>query len=463
MSNANKAVEHFDAHKSEYLNDLKSLVAIPSISFPGFDHSHMKRSAQATAELLKKRGFTNVEILSLEQAHPYVFAEVVVDPKAPTLLLYAHHDVQPAGDPAQWTSPPFEPTERNGRLYGRGTSDDKVGIAIHAAAVDAWTRTAGKSPVNLKFLIEGEEEVGSAHLMKFLHKHLDRLKADAIIINDTANVDTGIPSLTNSLRGMAAVDIEVKSLHGPVHSGLWGGPLPDPALAMCKILGSLVKADGTVDLPGFYDGVIPMNAAEKASVEALPIDKAAFRKMSGIIDGVPLMHDDNPFERIWRKPTLAINAMQASSRADARNIITESAWARVGVRLVPGQDPQKIQDALVAKLEREPPFGVTVHVHRHPAAPAWHTSTEHPAFKAAARSLEIGFGKAPFVVGGGGSIPFVGPFCEALGGVPALMLGIEDPYSNIHGIDESQSISDFEKVTRSTIHLYAELAATLRS
>ncbi|MEZ0311869.1 MAG: M20/M25/M40 family metallo-hydrolase [Myxococcota bacterium] len=463
MSNAAKAAAHFDANRRDYLEDLKALVAIPSISFPGFDHSHMKVSAQATADLLKKRGFDKVEILPLDDAHPYVFAEVVADPKAPTLLLYAHHDVQPAGDASQWTSPPFTPTERNGRLYGRGTSDDKVGISIHAAAVDSWRKAGGgKLPVNLKFLIEGEEEIGSAHLMKFLHKHLDRLQADAIIITDTANIDTGIPSLTNSLRGMAAVDVEVKVLKGPLHSGMWGGPLPDAAMALCKILARLTKDDGSVDLPGFYEKVMPMNAAERASLEKLPIDKSGFRKMSGILDGVPLTTEGSPFEAIWRKPTIAINAMQASSRADARNILVESAWARVGVRLVPDQDPKAAQDALVKKLEENPPFGAQVTVTRHQASPAWHCSTEHPAFQAAARSLQAGFGREPTILGAGGSIPFVGPFCEALGGVPAIMLGIEDPYSYIHGIDESQHIGDWERVTKSTIHLYEELATTLR-
>ena len=462
MSNASKAAAHFDANSREYLEDLKALVAIPSISFPGFDHSFMKVSAQATADLLKKRGFDNVEILPLDDAHPYVFAEVKADPKAPTLLLYAHHDVQPAGDASQWTSPPFTPTERNGRLYGRGTSDDKVGISIHASAVDSWRKGGGgKLPVNLKFLIEGEEEIGSAHLMTFLHKHLDKLKADAIIITDTANIDTGIPSLTNSLRGMAAVDVEVKVLKGPLHSGMWGGPLPDAAMALAKMLARLTNDDGSVNLPGFYEKVMPMNAAERASLETLPIDKAGFRKMAGILDGVPLTTEGNPYEAIWRKPTIAINAMQASSRADARNILVESAWARVGIRLVPDQDPQAAQDALVTALEKDPPFGAQVTVTRHQASPAWHCSTEHPAFKAASRSLEQGFGRTPTILGAGGSIPFVGPFCEALGGVPAIMLGIEDPYSYIHGIDESQSISDWEKVTKSTIHLYEELARTL--
>ncbi|MBC7794017.1 MAG: M20/M25/M40 family metallo-hydrolase, partial [Clostridia bacterium] len=370
MSNVQNAVEHFDAHRSEYLEDLKTLVRIPSVSFPGFDHKTLKESAQATAALLEKRGFDKVEILELENAHPYVLAEVSVDPKAPTLLLYAHHDVQPSGDVSLWSSPPFEPTERNGRLYGRGTSDDKVGISVHAAAVDAWKKTNGKVPVNLKFLVEGEEEVGSAHLMKFLHKYLDRLKADAIVITDTANIETGVPSLTNSLRGMAAIDVEVRVLKGPLHSGMWGGPLPDAAMALCKALATLTKADGSVDLPGFHEKVLPMNADERASLDKLPIDTAMFRKQAGMLEGVKILGEGSPYEAIWRKPTIAINAIQASSKADARNIVVESAWARVGLRLVPDQDPQAAQDALVKKVTENVPYGAEVHIHRHAPSPA---------------------------------------------------------------------------------------------
>lgn len=456
------ALQHFENNRRSYLEDLKRLVRIPSVSFPGFDAAELDRSAEATASLLRERGFSAVEILRLDGAHPYVYGEALTSPDAPTILLYAHHDVQPAGDAAQWTSPPFEPTERDGRLYGRGSSDDKAGITVHTAAVDAWVKGGGRLPVNVKILIEGEEEIGSSSLMKFLDKYIDKVRADALVLTDTTNIETGVPSLTNALRGLVTLDVEVRVLKGPVHSGMWGGPVPDAAMALCKMLASLVRDDGSIAVPGIYDEVRPLTDAEQQSIASLPVGPELFREQVGMVKGAELLGGRHPFESIWRRPSLAVNAIQASSRQDARNILVDTAWARVGLRTVPDMSTEECARLIADALRKAAPWGVEVTVTSDPHGDAWYASTDHPAFAAARRALERGFGKEPFILGCGGSIGFVGPICEALGGIPALLVGIEDPYSNAHGIDESQSISDWEKVARSAIHLYGELGQTLK-
>jgi acetylornithine deacetylase/succinyl-diaminopimelate desuccinylase-like protein len=455
------AIARSEADARSYVEDLETLVRIPSVSFAGFPSSEVARSASAVAELLKRRGFETVDLLEIEGSHPYVFAERMIDPKAPTVLLYAHHDVQPAGDEESWTTPPFEPTLRNGRLYGRGTADDKAGILVHAAAVDAWMKGAGGLPLNVKVLIEGEEEIGSEHLSAFLRAYRSRLDADVIVLGDTGNIETGIPSITVALRGLVLAEVEVRSLQQNVHSGIWGGPVPDPALALCMMLASLAKPDGSIAVPGITDRVRQLSEQERREIERLPVTPDRFRRQVGLLSGVELLGNRHPLEMNWWWPSLSVNAFQASDRKNARNIVNGSAWARIGIRLVADMDPLEVKEALVRALKAAAPWGVQVSIDVKNAGPAWRTPTDHPAFAATLRALTKGYGKEAVAIGTGGSIGFVEPFSKELGNVPALLIGVEDPYSNPHSENESVHLGDFQSAIRSAVYLYDELAGAL--
>lgn len=454
-------LDSIDRRFDATVEELIGLARIPSVSAAGFDPVHVDRSAERVAELFSSVGLQGVEILRIEGAHPYVTAEWLdAGSDAPTALIYAHHDVQPPGRLEHWQTPAFEPTRRaDGRLYGRGVVDDKAGIVLHVAALRAWLDTKGSLPINVKLIVEGEEEIGSDHLAEFLAAHRERFEADVLILSDTANLDTGIPSLTTSLRGMVAVDVTLRAIDHPIHSGMWGGPVPDAATSLSVLLARLVDDSGEIAVPGLLDDVPVLSAAQRAALEALPFDEAAFRRDAGMPGGSRFVGDGrySVYERIWHRPSLAITALEAMPLATAANQLIAEAKARVGVRLAPGQDADRAARLLVEFLASDPPHGVTLELKADTAVPGWRTTPEGPAFDAARRALHAGFGREPVEIGCGGSIPFVGPFSRVLGGIPALLLGLEDPPCNAHGENESLDLDDFRKASLSSAHLLAEL------
>jgi acetylornithine deacetylase/succinyl-diaminopimelate desuccinylase-like protein len=453
------ALKHFQDHTSDHIGHLKDLVRVPSISFPGFDPASVRQSAEAVAEILAKSDLKDVRILDTGAGHPSVFGQWTDDPGKPTILLYAHHDVQPVGREDLWTTPPFDPSERNGRLYGRGVSDDKGGVMMYAAAISSYLASIGSLPVNVKVLIEGEEEVGSTNLYKLLQSHLELFSADVVLVADSENFDSGIPSITASLRGIVTVNIEVRSLSSSVHSGTWGGPLPDPVLALAKMLSGLVDEHGEPSIPGLLEKVRRLSPTERSYLDALPFEEILYRTQSKILDGVRIIGGEGSvYEKMWYRPSISVNAIEASSRRQAANIINDSAWARVGIRIVPDMDPAETLDLLKEHLTRHAPWGVDVKIEQESPSNWWRTDTKGPVFEAARVALEKGYGEKPAVVGAGGSIPFVQNITEALGGIPALLFGVGDPYTAAHSENESLLISDWEKGCRSLIHLFASLS-----
>jgi acetylornithine deacetylase/succinyl-diaminopimelate desuccinylase-like protein len=450
-----------DRRFDETLEQLVGLARIPGVSAAGFDPAEVRRSAEHTAAILRTVGFDGVEMLELPGAHPYVVGHKLgPGAGAPTALIYAHHDVQPPGRLDRWQTPPFEPSVRaDGRLYGRGVVDDKAGLLLHTAAVRAWLEAEGALPINVKLIVEGEEETGSAHLAEFLRRYRDRFDADVLVLSDTQNLATGLPSLTTALRGLVAVDVHVRALDHPVHSGMWGGAVPDAATTLAVILARLSDGAGGIAVPGIDADVPELDAEERARLAELPYEREQFRRDVGLVASGALRGADGAavYANLWYRPALAITALEGMPLATAANQLMAEASARVGVRIAPGQDPARVSRLLVEFIERDPPQGVEVETSVPVASPGWRTTPVGPAFDAARRALAAGFGCDPVLIGCGGSIPFVGPFSEVLGGIPALLLGLEDPPCNAHGENESLDLDDFRRAAHASAHLLQEL------
>jgi len=456
------ALDHVDGHFEDTLSRLKELVRIPSVSAEGFPAAEVRRSAEATAALLRDAGLENVRLLE-SPGHPYVYADWLHADRAPTLLVYGHHDVQPPGRPERWVSPAFEPTERDGRLYGRGAVDDKGTFLTHVAALRARLETSGRLPLNVKVLIEGEEEVGSPALEPFLKRQAKTLAADVAVLADTGNFDVGHPALTYQLRGICQVDVEVRCLKQPVHSGFFGGPTPDAVRILARLVAGLEKKDGSLDVPGLYRDVATPGQRQLRRIRALPFSEKKFRASAAMRPGTRFVGERaySVFERLWTRPALTVIALEAHEIAGSSNQVIDAARARLSLRTVPRMDERRAGALLVRRLTTRPPSGARVSASVTGTARWWTTDPEGPAFEAARRALRAAYGRDAAMIGAGGSIGFVQPFSSVLGGVPCLLMGVEDPASAIHSENESLHLGDFRKGIRAALYLYEELALAL--
>jgi acetylornithine deacetylase/succinyl-diaminopimelate desuccinylase-like protein len=458
------ALEHAEQHLPETLERLAGLVRIPSVSADGFPAAEVRRSAEATAALLREIGIEHVRLIEMPGHHPYVYGDWLHAAGAATLLVYGHHDVQPPGREERWVTPAFEPAERDGRLYGRGAVDDKGTFITHVAALRAWLETAGRLPLNVKLLIEGEEEIGSPGLTAFLKRHGPSLAADVAVLADTGNFDVGHPALTYQLRGICQVDLEVRCLQQPVHSGFFGGPTPDAVRILARLIAGLEREDGSLDVPGLYRDVAHPGPRQRQRLRALPWVDARFRESAAMKPGTGYVGERgySVYERLWTRPALTVIALEAHPIAGSSNQVIDAARARLSLRTVPRMDERKAGAQLVKRLTTRPPAGARVSARVTGTARWWTTDPEGPAFEAARRALRAGFGRDAAMIGAGGSIGFVKPFSNALGGVPCLLMGVEDPQSAIHSENESVHLGDFRRATRAAVHLYDELARALR-
>jgi acetylornithine deacetylase/succinyl-diaminopimelate desuccinylase-like protein len=424
--------------------DLERLVRIPSVSADGFDPAHVRASADATAELFRSTGL-ETRLLEIPGAHPAVLATRAAPPGTPTVLLYAHHDVQPPGDEAAWTSPPFEPTERDGRLYGRGTADDKAGVALHLAAVRVFD---GSPPVGVTIFIEGEEEIGSEHLPEFLTAYGDELAGDVVVLADSTNWRVGEPALTTSLRGLVDCVVEVRTLDHALHSGMYGGPIPDALTTLCRLLATLHDDRGRVAVPGRVTGRAP----------ELDLDEQELRRQAGVIDGVELIGEGRLTGRIWSGPAISVLGIDAPSVQAAANQLIPAARAKVSMRLAPGDDPASAMDALVAHLSSSAPWGARVTVARGASGNPYAVDASGPSYDAARAAMAEAWGREPVEAGVGGTIPFVAAFAEALPKAALLITGVEDPDTRAHGENESLHLGEFERACVAEALLLEKLA-----
>ena len=411
--------------------ELERLVRIPSVSHPGHDPAHVKRSAEETRRILEAAGMST-RVLQHGDGGPAVVGHVDGPPGAPIVLLYAHHDVQPTGPRELWHSDPFEPREQGGRLYGRGTSDDKCGVVIHAAAVRAW---GGKPPIGVTVFVEGEEEWLSPSLVPLLEDNIDSLRADAVVLADSGMWRQGHPALTISLRGVVSCDIEVRTLDHAVHSGEFGGPVPDALTVLAKTLARLHDDRGNVAVPGIAKG----------PADPLDLTEEELRSQVGMRPGVELIGDGGITERMWTKPAVSILGIDSPRIAGSTNQLVPSARARVSMRIPPGQDGPAAQKALIEHLRASVPWGAQATITPVSKGQPYRVSAEGPAYEAMRRAMREAWGRDPALMGAGGSIPFVFDFARLFPDAAILLTGAGDPTSNAHSEDESVSLDDLER------------------
>lgn len=418
------------------IEDLKDLVRIPSIAFDGYDQEPVHRSAEAVAALLREAGMAEVGIESVEGGSPAVIGRTPAAEDRPTVLLYAHHDVQPTGDPGDWTSAPFEPVERDGRLYGRGAADDKAGVMAHVTALRLVGEELAADGIGVTVFVEGEEEAGSPTFRPFIEAHREKLAADLIIVADSANWAVGTPALTTSLRGVVDVVVEVRALDHAVHSGLFGGPVLDALTQLSRLLATLHDDAGEVAVEGLVRAPDP-------SVE---MDEADFRRDAGVSEGLELSGSGSLTARLWARPALSVIGIDAPTVREASNTLVPVSRAKVSLRIPPGEDPDSAMEALVAHLEKHAPTTAQVTVHRGERGRPYSARQSSPAMDLARSAFADAWGTAAVDTGLGGSIPFIADLLEVFPEAEVLVTGVEDPESRAHGIDESLHLGEFAKV-----------------
>ncbi|MCW2813018.1 MAG: peptidase [Nocardioides sp.] len=427
--------------------DLEDLVRIESVSADPARSAEVQRSAEAVAELFRAEGFASVDIVSAEGGAPAVIAHKPGPEGAPTVLLYAHHDVQPENDHADWDSPPFEPTERGDRLYARGAADDKAGIAAHLGALRVF---GDDLPVSVTMFIEGEEEIGSETLPALLAEYQEALRADVIVIADSANWDIGEPALTTSLRGLVRADLEVRTLTHAVHSGMWGGLVPDSIIALSRVIASLHDDAGDVAIAGLHAG--------PAADVVYPEER--LRAESGAVPGVEWIGTGSAVERLWTKPALSITGLDAPKVEGASNTLVPAARAKISLRIAPGDTTENAVECLRAHVEKHVPWGAEHTLTVVDTGAATRIDATGPAYEAArAAFAEAWDGTAPVDMGVGGSIPFIAEFLEAFPEASVLVTGVEDPDTRAHGPNEGLHLAEFEKVVLAESFLLRNLGA----
>jgi acetylornithine deacetylase/succinyl-diaminopimelate desuccinylase-like protein len=435
--------------------ELFDFLRIPSVSARSEHNADVARAADWVAKSLRDAGLEAK--IHETKGHPVVVGEWrKAGAGAPTILVYGHYDVQPAEPLELWHSPPFEPTIRDGRIYARGSVDDKGQLFLHVKALEAHLKTRGKLPVNVIVLAEGEEEVGSENLEMFIESHKDLLKCDGVIISDSAMFAPGLPSILSSLRGLAYFQIDVKGPSGDLHSGSYGGAVVNPAMALARILATFHDADGHIAIPGFYDSVREWPEAVRTQMRSLPFTDDGFLHEVG----APALGGEKGYstlERIWTRPTCEVNGLLSGYTGEgAKTVLPAIAMAKVSCRLVPDQDPTQVEAAMKAHVARVAPKGVTATVtHLHGGRP-WRADLDGPLFDAAKRALKAAFGREPVITGEGGSIPVVGDFQRILG-APVLLVGFGLPGENAHAPNEWMSDENFVKGMRAIAALWDEI------
>jgi acetylornithine deacetylase/succinyl-diaminopimelate desuccinylase-like protein len=418
--------------------ELERLVRIPSMGYPGYDPANVRASAEATRDILNDAGVKDTRLLELDGGHPAVFGEIAGPEGAPTVLLYAHHDVQPEGPVDQWETAPFEPVVKDGRMYGRGAADDKSGIVVHAAAIRALLAD-GDPPVTIKIIIEGEEECSTEHLPQLVRGHADLLRADVAVIADGGNYRTGVPAINTSIRGVTDIVVQVRVLPSAQHSGSYGGPIPDAITALSRMIASLHDDEGNVAIEGL----------KRFAWEGTQIPEAEFREESGVLDSVQMIGSGTISDRLLASPAVAVLGVDAPAIAGSSNQIVPVARARVSLRLAPGDDPSTARMALVEHLRIHAPWGVEVSFEGSSGFEAGHgylVDTSTSTSRAAMEALAQAYGRDAIEVGSGGSIPLVPMLTETFPGIEVLIWGAMDDLSFIHSVNESVDLSEIEHI-----------------